>query len=445
MSRTVRDLPTIEMPEDYPARMPEFLAEMATRHGPIFKRDWSPQQSIVYMVGPDANRFVLQTHRDHFSHDQGWTPVIGEILGKGLLNMDDPLHAVHRKMMNPAFTISYMERYLPIMRRVIAERAATWVEREYVDLYAEARKITFDVAAETLVGFRSGPELDRLREMFTQVLVGDFDPATDTEESYWQRILGVAMETHQRLLGMIEERRRAPAGAGFNDILTTLVHARDDEGNALSDEQLLGHVNILLVAGHETSTALSSWLLYELATRPLWLGRVQAELRDVMGPDNTPLTLDQIKAMRTLHNVMTETGRLHPPAGNIPRGVVKPFEFSGYAIPVGTRVIYSIAASHLLPGVFAQPRVFDPDRFAPPREEDKRTPYGLVTFGGGPRICIGINFAQVEIKALAAHVLQQYALIPARDHPVEMHYYGPTGNIVTGIPMRVEPRVPVAK
>ncbi len=439
MVQSMDRLPAIPLPPDYPRTMPEYLARMAMAHGPIFKREWEPGRSIVYMVGPEANKFVLHTHREHFSHHLGWTPIIGELLGQGLLNMDDPEHATHRRMMNPAFTVAYMARYLPIMRRVIATRTRDWAERGMVDLYAEARKITFDVAAEALVGFRTGAEVDRLRELFSMFLVGDFDPAAETQEQYWQRILQAQGELTEMLLTLIAARRAAPADRQSDDVLAMLVNARDESGHVLSDTQLLGHVNILLVAGHETSTALSAWLLYELATHPDYLARVHAELEKVAGGAEE-LTLDAIKALRVLGNAMTEAGRLHSPVGNVPRGVLAPFEFAGYSIPTGTRIVYSIAASHRLPHVFEAPNLFDPDRFAPPREEDKRTPYGLVTFGGGPRVCIGMNFAQVEIKALAAHVLRAYTLKPLARDDVAMEYYGPTGTLPGGARVRVTPR-----
>lgn len=442
MAKSIFELPTIETPADYPYTMPSFLARMAVEHGPIFRRRFRQTDetggSLIYMVGPEANKLILHTRRDCFSHDLGWTPVIGEFLGKGLLNMDDPPHDAHRRMMNPAFTISYMSRYLPIMRRVIADRTREWAERGEVDVYQEARKITFDVAAETLVGFPAGEEVDTLRKLFYTMIAGDYDPALETEDTFWQRMLATGMDLSQRLLGMIERRREDTAHA-HDDILTTLVRARDDDGNPLSDSQILGHVNILLVAGHETSTTLASWLLYELATRPVYLERVLAELERVAPDADEPLTLDHIRELRELGYVFNEVGRLHPPASNVPRGVVKAVEFNGYLLSPGTRVIYSIAASHRLPTIFAQPDAFDPDRFAPPREEDRKVPYSLVTFGGGPRICIGINFAQVEIKALAAHVLRRYTLEPTR-RDIEMGYWGPTGTLPEGMPMRVRPR-----
>ncbi len=437
-------LPVVTFPDDYPLVLPQFLAKAAQRYGPIFtRRGASRWQAMletppVYMVGPEANRFVMHEHRDSFSHDMGWSPVLGGVFEKGLLNTDDPEHARQRKMMNPAFAIAYMERYLPIMNRVIADRTRDWAARGMVDIYAETRKITFDVAAEALVGFHTGAAVDRLRELFYGIMYGDFDEAQD-DEALMQSFREIQDELNEMLLRMIAERRRAPT----DDILGILVRARDEEGAAFSDQQLLGQLHILLVAGHETSTILSSWLLYLLATHPEYRKRVRAEIDAVLattgatGPSGGAITLDAVKAMRLLGYVVNEAGRLYPPVGNVPRGTLKPFTFGGHTIPAGTRVLVSLAGCHRLPHIFAEPDRFDPDRYAPPREEDKRTPYALVPFGGGPRICIGINFAQVEVKALAAHVLRHVELTPALDHPPAHVYYGVTASLPEGMPMHV--------
>lgn len=432
-------IPTVPVTADYERELPSWLARMALEHGPIFRVAWRPDHAWhpVYMVGPEANKFVLHTGRGHFSHDLGWTPIVGELLGKGLLNMDGDEHARHRKMLNPAFTIAYMTRYLPIMNRVVAERAREWPARGEVDLFAEARKITFDVAAEALVGLRAGAEVDRLRELFFALLYGDCTSPPRSREEYWQRLRPVRAELGGMLLKLIAARRVAPT----DDTLGMLVRARDEDGRALSDEQLLAHVNILLVAGHETSTALSAWLLYLLAIHPAYLARIHAELDALLGAGDGPITLEAVKAMRALGYALSEAGWLYPPVGNAPRGVVSDFAFGGYRVPAGARVRYSIAAGHRLPTIFRDPERFDPERFAPPREEDKRRPYALIPFGGGPRICIGVNFAQVEMKALAAHVLRRYTLEPVAGQDIAQLYEPTMGAPWQGIRVRVGRRV----
>src|SRR5712691_5538270 len=122
----------------------QYIAQLAVEHGPIFS--FVPQaggfagQPAVYLVGPAANRFVLLSGRQHFSHDLGWTPVVGDSFGHGLLNMDPPEHTRHRGLMNPAFTASFMAGYLPLMQQVIAQRTADWPERTEIDLALEARE-----------------------------------------------------------------------------------------------------------------------------------------------------------------------------------------------------------------------------------------------------------------------------------------------------------------
>lgn len=419
------DIPFITLPNNYLTNLGPFLASMYEQYGPIFRTTYLGH-NLVYLVGPEANCFVLLNNRLKFSYHEGWGRLFGvvDVYGNGLLTMDGAEHDQHRRMMNSAFTVSYVNRYLPLMNRIICQRIATWMATGEVDVYQEARKITFDVAAEALVGLKTGPDVDRFRELFVHLLM----------QGMRARISRLKDELSHLLRLKIQERREHPA----DDILGMLVQAHDDQGNVLSDEQLIAHINILLIAGHDTSTSLSSWLLYLLSQHPDYTQRILAEQKELLGMD-IDLTLDVIKRMKVLDNALSEAERMYPPIGNGPRGVLEDFVFNGYHIPAGSYVFYSIAATHLIPGVFAEPTKFDPDRFAPPREEHKRTPYSLVGFGGGPRICIGINFAKVEIKAMISHILRRYHLELAPGQEITQ-FYRATGMPLHGIKMQVSER-----
>ncbi|HEU5089823.1 MAG TPA: cytochrome P450 [Roseiflexaceae bacterium] len=442
MTKALADLPAVEWTgaEIMSGEFPRRLAEAAVRLGPIFKwviRDNWDAGEYVFMVGPEANRFVLHTGRTHFSHDQGWTPLIGDTLGKGLLNMDDPEHARHRKMWNPAFTAAAMESYVPVIQRVIAERTSRWPAADSVDVYAEAREITFDIAAAALGGFQPGAEIDRLRSLFYVILHG-FDGTVEPWDTFENRFSSALEELRTTLLNLITQRRALPESEQPRDVVGMIVRARDDEGRALSDEQVLAHINILLVAGHETTTTLGAWVLYLLATHPNERRLVEAELVRLLGDTTQPTSVEALRSMKYLDAFIREAGRLYSPVINVPRGVLSDYEFGGYTIPAGTPVRLSLAGAHRLPGVFHEPEQFDPSRFLPPRDEERRTPYGLVTFGGGPRICIGINFAQIEVKALAAHVLRNYVLEAAG--PPSPHAGHWNASLPTGLRLRVRPR-----
>ena len=178
------------------------------------------------------------------------------------------------------------------------------------------------------------------------------------------------------LLPMIAQRRAAPT----DDTLGLLTQARDEHGQPFSEMQLLGRLHILLVAGHETTTTLSAWLLYLLATHPDYLARVHAAMDEALAKTDGAIPLAAVRAVHVLRHAVAEAGRLRSPVCNAPRVTVRGVEFGGYEIPENTRTLLGLAACHMLPHVFAHPERFDPDRFAPPREEHRRTPYGLVTY-----------------------------------------------------------------
>ena len=442
MSKTLSEMPLVDVrPFDtgyWTGELASAMATAAVANGPIFR--WESTDAFEYgttrvsMIGPEANRFVMHTHRHAFSHDLGWTPFVGDVFGKGLLNMDDPEHAVHRKMWNPAFAGSVMGTYLPVMQRVIEERTGAWLERGEVDLYSEARTITFDIAAAALAGFEPGPEVDQMRKLFQGLLMGP--SGGQDQESYFTSFMSMRDELVGRLLRMIAARRAAPPEERPRDVLGLIVHARDDQGRPLSDEQVLGHLSILLVAGHETTTTLASWALYLLSTMPEHRDRLLEELQAAPRDENGEIPFETLRSLKALDNFVRETGRMYPPVLNVPRGVTEDVEFGGYVIPAGTQVRLGLAATHRLPTVFKEPERFDPDRFAPPRDEDKATPYALVTFGGGPRVCIGMHFALIEVKALIAHVLPRYMLTYTRDEP-PVHAGFLNAFIPHGMPVRV--------
>ena len=225
------------------------------------------------------------------------------------------------------------------------------------------------------------------------------------------------------LIGLIEERRSRPPST--QDVLSQIVHAEFEDGSKLDNVQILGHLNVLLLAGHETTTSLSAWLIYQLATLEDHWAELQAEVDEALadipiGRTDMPFTAEQLRKLNKLENFIKETGRLYSPVFQVPRVTLQEVEYNGVKIPAGIKTRLSLAATHMNPEIFSEPETFDPERFAAPRREDRAKPYSLVTFGGGPRICIGINFATIEVKVLTAHILRHYQL-EAKSRPEKVH------------------------
>ncbi len=193
------------------------------------------------------------------------------------------------------------------------------------------------------------------------------------------------------------------------DILSLLMDAEDDDGNMLSDVQIRDEVMTLLFAGHDTTTSTVSFMFYELARHPEVVSRLLAE-QDALCPVGGPSAEQLLSGeLPELEMVLEETLRKYPPAWVGPRRSVEAFEFAGATVPAHAFVNYCSWASHHLPDVFAEPEAFRPERFAP--EARAALPKGAyVPFGGGSRTCIGMRFGQLEVRTIAALILNRHTL-----------------------------------
>src|SRR5262249_3477361 len=175
-------------------------------------------------------------------------------------------------------------------------------------------------------------EVERLQRLFFALLprtrIGNDEAAY---EEYARGAIAAKNELDSILLHLIAQRRAASEDQ-TRDVLGMIVHALDDDGRPLTDEEVLGHLYILLVAGHETTTTLAAWTLYLLATEPEQRARVEAELSAQLAGSSGPLTVDAARNLHRLDLFIREAGRLHSPVQNVPRGVLQGVTFAGYTV-----------------------------------------------------------------------------------------------------------------
>lgn len=375
---------------------------------------------MVFLVGPEMNRHVLSTGRHQFSNHAGWSQVFGD--PPNLVTLDGDAHDQQRRSAAPAFQVKRMDGYLPMIDAEIQARIADWGDRPEVDVYEETRVLTFDLAARAFLGMAPGEELDLIREGYLVDL------------GLQRR--GARRDAEQLLKRKIAERRDGDQ----DDALALLTRHVNEDGSTLDDEHLVAHARFLLQAGYETSASLGAWSLYLLIVHPEYRARVRAELAD--NPPGDPPTYDEIRRLEVIDRLTMEAERLYPPVPYGPRGTAEDIELHGYRLPEGTLVSYAIAASHLLPSYWQNPGEFDPDRFAPPREEHKQDPYVLVGFGGGPRRCIGMSFARAELALLVARVCARYELEAVEGGGVTQSF-GITARPLGGMRLRAKLRAAI--
>lgn len=408
-----------------------YLLDGYRRLGPAFRVQLVGME-MVALLGPEANRTILVTHRQRFSHAEGYA-FVRTVLGDGLLFQDGEVHRRNRQLMMPAFNQRAVNSYFDVMLACVERHAARWADTGTARLYDRLRYLTFELMARLVLGLEGDLALEHLSRLNDDLAKAS--TAVVRVGAPWTtygRGLRARDELRRYLRGVIERRRNAPG----TDALGLLMAARDEHGQALSDDDLLEQAVILMFAGHETTTSMLSSLLSALHQHPDTLVALRAEIRREIG--NAPITLDGVQRLAFLDLVLMEVERLWPPISLCQRGVVETVDVCGHRLPPGTLVLYSPWVTHRLPDVFDEPDRFDPQRFAPPREEHKRTPYGLVGFGGGPRLCIGQAFALLEMKIVATVLLRNYDVVLEPVDPRPLHV--PTLHPRSGLPARIERR-----
>ena len=206
----------------------------------------------------------------------------------------------------------------------------------------------------------------------------------------------------------------------------------------MSDDLIRDQILTMLIAGHDTSTALLAWVLYLLGVHPATLTELQAEVDSVLGAQDEPPTADQLNELTLLDQVIKETLRLYPPIHIGNRHATEDMIVCGYHVPEGTRVMYSIYLSHRDKEYWEDPDAFCSARFARGAEE-KTPPFTYLPFGGGPRNCIGAAFAQVEARTVLARLLQRFDLELLNGDQIHPHM-GATLEPRPGGSMRVKRR-----
>lgn len=394
-----RGLPFIGMPPLILSK--KYLQWQYRKYGSVFKIRVLGRNVAVF-VGAEANRFVLQTGMDNFSWRDGWPPTFIELLGESLFVQDGENHRKKRQLIMPAFHREALHNYLDMMENVTRSHIQKLEKLGEFKFLEQNKQVTFEIASTLLLGSIPGEQTERLSKLFVTLTEGFLTIPFKWSWTPYGKALKARHEIMQFIDEAIEHRRKNLT----NDALGLLLQTQDEEGNALSNEELQAQTLLLLFAGHETGASMLTSLAMMLPKHP----DVWQKLRDEQDSLNIGehLTMDNVKNMTYLEQVLRETERMFPPVPAGFRGVAKEFEFNGYRIPEGWTALYMITGgSHYDPDVFSEPDKFDPERFSPERNE-VNVPFSMVGFGGGSRVCVGVAFAQLEMKVLVSYLLRNY-------------------------------------
>lgn len=358
-----------------------------------------PGFRATMLAGREANHLLLVKEKDRFRWRNADDPVT-RLLRHGVLVEDGEVHTLLRGSMSPALHRARLENYVEAMWRSTDQVIDTWSGGSEIDLLVEMRRIALLILTQALFSVDFMPDLTELWQPILKA-IRYISPGP------WMLWRGIPRPRYRRALDQLDTwlyqliaARRASASQS-GDILDGLI------ASGLSDALIRDQLITLLIAGHDTSTALLSWTFCLLTAHPDVMARVREEVDRVLGAQSP--TLAHVAQLDYTEQVIKETLRLYPPIHLGSRTAIEDVEYQGYVIPAGTRVLYSIYLTHHDKREWPDPDRFDPDRFLPERVRGL-SPYTYLPFGGGPRNCMGMAFAQVEAKVVLARVLQRYDL-----------------------------------
>lgn len=392
----------------------------------------------VFVYGPKHNHTVL-THPEQFQQlsfilfdADADTPA--RRLDAGLITMNGSHHKQQRRLMMPALHKKHVETYRDQMVSVVQTQLDSWYPGMVIDIHQAMTEVTLRIVTQTLFGTGGTSDITEISIAIKHWMDSLFNPRVlffpfNVPGTPYARSQHLARRLEANIRQMIASKRADPAGQ--RDVLAMLLHARDDSGVGMTDNELIGHASILFTAGHETSANALTWALFLLEQHPAVLADLLDELEHVLGGE--PPSVDQLAQLPLLERVVKETLRLLPPICLYNRACMVDWEFDGVQVPAGARLSISQYITHRIPEIYAEPQRFLPQRW----ETIDPTPYEYFPFGAGQHTCIGFTFALMELKIILAMLVQRYRFSLLSGAIVNRQFQitlAPAG----GMPMRLE-------
>jgi cytochrome P450 len=318
------------------------------------------------------------------------------------------------------------------MNPMIAREIGDWGRNgESFLVFNALKELTLSVAARIFVGVDLGPEAKRMNGAFEDLVAASMSqirlPIPGLE---FQRGLKARKFMVDYFGKMIGEKRAGEAP----DIFARLSRIVTDEGERFEDQQIVDHMSFLMMAAHDTTTSTLTSMMYELAKHPEWQEKVREECF-AYGAD--AVDFDDMDRLEITGRVMRETLRRYPPLPVIPRIAEEETEFEGYRIPKKAMVIVSPIFTHYMDEWWTCPEKFDPDRFGPERREDERHSHSWIPFGGGPHMCLGLRFAEAQVKLVMHHVVRRFRWSVPESYQMPVQQ-APISKPLDGLPVRLQ-------
>jgi cytochrome P450 len=388
--------------------------DASDRYGDIVHLKAGPYHGFL-LSDPADIKHVLQDNARNY-HKSPLYARLKDSLGNGLLTSEDAVWLRQRRLAQPAFHRLRLITMADAMVSCTEQMLERWEHKassgETIDLVAEMMALTQAIIVRTMFSTDLGATADIVNRTWPIInrRIGETFWATKLETTLPLpanvRFRHALRELETVVYRIIADRRQTRRDEA--DLLSMFLSARDDEtGAGMTDRQLRDEVMTMLLAGHETTSLALSWTYYLLSRHPEIERSITDEVDHVIGDGRPEFAhVDQLTGTR---RVLEESLRLYPPAWGFSRLALGDDEIRGYRVTKGSIVFVIPYVVHRRPNLWPDPDRFDPERFAP-EHESARPRFAYIPFGGGPRGCIGNQFALLEAQLIVAAIAQRYRI-----------------------------------
>ncbi|KAI3414712.1 PUM-HD domain-containing protein [Psidium guajava] len=416
-----------------------FLEERADKHGRcVFATSLFGDPTAVF-CGAAGNKFLFGNENRKVA--VSWPSSAVKLIGSCLITLAGDEGKVMRRMLMSVFNHEALAKFTKIMDEVTCNHIkANWEGKEEVLVYTTIKQYIFELTCQLFLSIRDPREIADLARPFTAFLEGAFSVPLNLPGTRFRSAKRAAGSIRKMLQEIIKQRRAAlekGAASPTQDLLSYLMVTADENGRFLTEEEIINNLLLFLVASHDTSSSATTMVIKFLGELPHVYEKVLAEQREIAMQKKSAgegLTREDVLNMRDSWSVVLEVMRLVPPALGGFRVALEDFTFCGYTIPQGWKLMWSPLTTNNDPAVFPSPKLFDAARFV---RSTSPAPCAFVPFGGGPRMCLGKDYAQLQILVLLHHLVNNFRWTNAiLDEKVK---FDPLPIPSQGLPVRIRP------
>ncbi len=395
-------------------------------------------QRVVFAFGPEFNHRILSdtdTFHSYFFPLRGPRDSAQRRLTSGLLSENGIKHREHRRLLMEPFQRRMFPAYVARIFQLAREMLSEWQVGQTLDLRDTMNSFMLRVTSALLFGFdqpetayRLGEMIHHWSEMNHQVGIAAVAPARESLKHY-DELLKFASDLELRIVDMLQQRRRNPAG---QDVLSILIR-NCGTSQGFTEDELIGQAALLFSAAHLTTAHSLTWTLFLLAQHPHEGRRLAEEIDQRL--DDKALEWERADELPVTNRVIKESLRILPGSAYVQRVNVAPVVLGPFHLHRGTVVVFSQFMTHRLPEIYPEPNRFHPDRWL----QLAPSPYEYLPFGAGPRRCIGGPLATVIMQIVIPMIWRKFRLRVAPGAPIEANAVSTMLTPMTPVPVVLLP------